>query len=167
MGKYNDSGTGNNTLNPIIPASLWPGDEAYVWGTSFVAGQPPTPGIQQAPNDTNVQFEAVAVGSRSLAVALAPRPGGGAPAGIAVLIVANGNPGVMEVDVENAPADADGIYEVPSAAAYKITTWNGPIGPNGYYNAYAELQPAGDRFVSLECITNPNSVKLTAKISYV
>lgn len=165
MGQYNTSGTGLTTLNPVLPASLWPGDEVYLWGTT---GSIPPAGQIQAPNDSNVVFEAVTVGERSLAANLASRPGGGSAPGVAVLVTANGNPGVMEVDIQNAPVDADGVYQTPTGSSvYKITTWNGPVGPQGYYNAYVELQPLADRFLTLKCITNPNAVKLTAKVIYV
>lgn len=159
MGQYATSGTSNVTLNPVLPAAMWPGDGVYVWGTNSV------PGTIPAPNDANVQFEAVAVGERSLAVALAPRPGGGSAAGIAVIVQANANPGVMEVDIQNAPIDADGIYLTPSAT-YKLTVWTGPDADGSYFSI-AELQPESDNFVSLKCITNPNGVNLKAKIVYV
>ena len=164
MGLYATSGTGNLTNNTVLPASLYPGDTVYLWGTSFVAGQPPTPGIVQAPNDSNVQFESPAVGSRSLSAALAPRPGGGAPTGISVLVVASANPGAAEVDVQVSPSDSDGSYLTP-ANAYKLTTWT--AGANGQFFAWAELQPVGDQFVSLKLISNPNTVKFTAKLNYV
>jgi hypothetical protein len=165
MGQYATSGSESFTRNPITPTAMWPGDDVYVWGTSFVAGQPPTPGQIQAPNDDNVQFEAVAVDERSLAVYLTPRPGGGAPAGCIVQIIANGNPGVMEVDVQDAGIDADGAYQTNlSSAAYKITTWTQEM---NVWTAWAELQPEGAKFISLLCITNPNGVSLKAKISYV
>lgn len=168
MGQYATSGTGSTVLNTVLPAVLWPGDEVYVWGTAQAAGAAPTPGQIQAPNDSNVVMEAITVGERSLAAALAPRPGGGYPPGIAVLITLSANPGVMEIDVQNAPMDADGVYQTPTGSAvYKITTWNGPTGPSNLYNAYVELEPESDRFVTLKCITNPNGVKATAKISYV
>lgn len=165
MGKYFTSGTGLLTLNPVLPTALYPGDDVYVWGTSFVAGQPPTPGQIQTPNDTNIQFEAVTVGERSLAVALAPRPGGGV-AGVMVQLRASANPGVMEVDVQDAGVDADGSYITDTvSAAWKITVWT--LAGDGTYVAWTELQPEGGRFISLKCITNPNAVTLTAKVSYV
>lgn len=167
MPQYNTSGTGNLTLNPIIPACLWPGDEVWLFGTSFAAGQPPTPGIIQTPNDSNVNFEAAAVGEASISASLASRPGGGSPSGASVLVMANANPGVMEVDVQLAPMDADGAYLLPTAASYKINSWTGPVGPNAYYFAWAEFQPLGDVFVRLKVITNPNGVKLAAKLNYV
>src|SRR6266849_2476261 len=102
MPPYATSGTENQTLNTTPATALWPGDQVYVLGTSFVAGQPPTPGIIQAPNDTNVQFEAVTIDERTIAVALAPRPGGGAPPGVMVQVTADSNPGVAEIDVEDA-----------------------------------------------------------------
>ena len=166
MPQYATSGSGNLTPNPVLPATLYPGDSVYLLGTSFVAGQPPTPGIIQAPNDANVQFEAAAVGERSLSANLASRPGGGAAPGASILVVANGNPGVMEVDVQVAPMDADGAYLTPSAT-YKITVWTGPTGPNGYYFGWIELQPTADLFISVLVVTNPNGVKLTAKLNYV
>src|ERR1700680_1449895 len=119
MAQYATSNTGSLVLNPVSPAILGPGDSVYLWGTSFVAGQPPTPGIIQAPNDANVQFETVVVNERSIACNFQPRPGGGNAAGASIMVIANGNPGVMEVDVQVSPMDADGAYLTPSAS-YKI-----------------------------------------------
>lgn len=164
MGQYATTGTGNLTLNTQLPAALYPGDEVYLFGLSYVAASGPTPGQIQAPNEGNVLFETAAVGSRSLAAALAPRPGGAA-AGVSVLVIANADPGVMEVDVQVSPSDSDGSYLTPTNTAYKITTWTAAAG--GKFVAWTELQPSGDNFISLKVITNPNAVKLTAKLSYV
>lgn len=167
MGQYANSGTGLMTLNPVIPAALWPGDSAWLFGTAQAAGQPPTPGQIQAPNDTNVVPEAAAVGERSLACSLASRPGGGAAPGVSVLVIASGNPGVMEVDVQTSPRDCDGAYLTPTgSSAYQLTTWTGPQ-PDGTYFAWTELEPLSDVFLSLKVITNPNTVKLAAKVNYV
>ena len=165
MGQYATSGTGNISANTQLPAALWPGDEVYLFGTSFVAASGPTPGQIQAPNDANVQFETVTVGERSLSAALAPRPGGGQAAGISVLVVASANPGAAEIDVQVSPSDSDGTYLTPSNSAYKLTTWT--AAGNGQFFAWTELQPSGDNFISLKVIANPNSVKFTAKLSYV
>lgn len=167
MGQYANSGKGTMAVNPILPAALYPGDDIYILGTSFVAGQPPTPGQIQTPNDSNVNFEAFAIGARSLAVVLASRPGGGAPPGVIIQITANANPGVMEIDVQDAAIDADGAYLTNASAtnAWKITTWTATN--DGKWTAWTELQPEGTRFMSLKCITNPNAVSLTAKVSYV
>lgn len=165
MGQYNTSGTESFVRNPILPTAMWPGDDVYVWGTSFVAGQPPTLGQIQAPNDDNVQFEAVALDERSLAVQLVPRPGGGAPAGCIVQVTANASPGALEVDVQDAGIDADGAYQTNlSSASYKITIWTQE---GAVWTAWAELQPEGGRFITLLCVANPNAVSLKAKISYV
>lgn len=165
MPAYATSNTDNLTLNTTPATAIQPGDEVYVLGTSFVAASGPTPGQIQAPNDTNVIFESVTVGERSIAVALAPRPAGGAAPGIMVQVNANGNPGAAEIDVQDSAIDADGCYLTPtSSTAYKLTTWtqNGAV-----WTAWAELQPEGARFVSLKVVANPNTVKFTAKIAYV
>ncbi len=165
MPPYATSGTENQTLNTTPATALWPGDQVYVLGTSFVAGQPPTPGIIQAPNDTNVQFEAVTIDERTIAVALAPRPGGGAPPGVMVQVTADSNPGVAEIDVEDAAIDADGAYELnTSSTAYKITTFTqeGTV-----WTGWTQLQPEGAGFITLRVVLNPNSSKWKAKIVYV
>lgn len=162
MGQYATSGSNNRTLNTALPTGLVPGGECYVFGTVTA-----TPGVSPAPNDTNVQFEAVTVGERSLSVALGSRPGGGAAPGISVQVNASGNPGAAEIDVQTSPVDADGAYQTPTgSAAYKITTWTGPLS-DGSYTAFAELQPLADRFASLKVIANPNTVKFTGKIVYI
>lgn len=168
MPQYATNNTGNLTLNTQQPSILWPGDSLYLLGTSQVAGQPPTPGIIQAANDTNVQFETAGVNYTSIAASFAPRPGGGAAPGASILVVANGNPGVMEVDVQLSPMDSDGSYLLPTGSStYKINSWTGPTGPNGYYFAWEEFEPLSDFFARLKVITNPNAVKLTAKLNYV
>jgi hypothetical protein len=164
MGKYTNSGTNTLALNPTLPTCLYPGDYKYVWGTSVASGSSPTPGQIQTPNDTNINFESPAVASRSLAVALAPRPGGGAPPGVIVQVNASGNPGAAEVDIQDAAIDADGAYLTPTNSSYKLTSWtqNG-----GVWTAWAELQPESGNFVSLKLVANPNAVNFTAKIIYV
>ncbi len=156
------------TINPTLPTVLYPGDDKYLFGTSVAAGAPPTPGQIQAPNDSNIVLEAVAVGERSIAVALAPRPGGGAVAGIMVEVIASANPGVCEIDVQDAGIDADGAYLTQTTStAYKITVWTALTDGSGRYVGYTQLQPEGGRFISLKCITNPNGVSFAAKLSYV
>ncbi len=165
MPQYKTNGSGLMTLNTEFPTVLFPGDEKYVFGLSHAEGQPPTPGQIDAPNDTNCVFETVAVAEASIAVALAPRPTGGAP-GVMVQIVASADPGVCEFDVQDAAIDADGAYILPTAStAYIINTWTAVAG--GLFTAWTELQPEGGRFVRIKCITNPNTVKFKAKIVYV
>ena len=164
MGQYATSGTNSGTPNTTPATMLSPGDEVYVFGTSWVSGQPPTPGQIQAPNDSNVNFEAVTIGERSIAVCLAPRPGGGAPPGLMVQINASASPGASEIDVQDSAIDADGCYLTPAGGSYKITAWtqNG-----GIFTAWVELQPESGPFVSLKVVLNPNTVKFTAKLKYV
>jgi hypothetical protein len=115
-----------------------------------------------------VQFEAAAVGEASIAANMASRPGGGAAPGASVLIMLNGNPGVMEVDIQTSPMDADGAYLLPTGSGvYKITGWTGPVGPKNYYFAWAELEPLSDVFMRIKVITNPNNVLIAAKVNYV
>lgn len=168
MPSYQNSGLGTMTPNPTLPTVLWPGDEKYVFGTSVAAGTPPTPGIIQTPNDSNVVTEAVVVGERSIAVALAPRPGGGAVGGIMVQAIASANPGAAEIDVQDAAVDADGAYLTQTtSAAYKMTVWTALTDGSGRYISTTQLQPEGGRFISLKVIANPNAVTFTAKIVYV
>jgi hypothetical protein len=166
MPAYNTSNTGNLTDNPVLPSVLWPGDDIYLFGLSYVAASGPTPGQIQAANDANVLFETVTVNERSISVALAPRPGGGSAPGIMVQVFANAAPGAAEIDVQDAAVDADGAYLTPNNTAYKLTAWT-QLGGSAIYTAWTELQPEGGRFMSLKCIANPNAVKFTAKVSYV
>ncbi len=164
MPAYATSGTSSMVRNPSLPVVLYPGDDTYVFGTSYDTTKGPTPGQIQTANDDNVLFEAAALGARSVAVALAPRPGGGVP-GLMVQVTANANPGAAEIDVQDAAIDADGAYQTnSSSASYKITVWT-QVG--AVWTAWTELQPEGGRFVSLKVIANPNIVKFTAKLSYV
>lgn len=167
MPAYANSGTNSLSVNPVLPTVLYPGDEKYVFGTSVAAGTPPTPGIIQTPNDSNVIAEVVTVGERSIAVALAPRPGGGAPPGIQVQITCNINPAAAtEVDIQDAAVDADGAYVTQTTStAYKVTAW---VLNGGVYTATVELQPEGGRFITLKVVAIVGAtLALTAKIVYV
>jgi hypothetical protein len=151
------------TPNPILPTILWPGDFKYLFGTS-----PNTPGTISTPNDSNVVTEAVVVGERSIAIVLAPRPGGGAPPGLMVQVIASANPGAAEIDVQDAAVDADGAYLTQTtSSAYKITTWTILGDASGRYIGTTELQPEGAGFITLKVIANPNAVTFTAKALYV
>jgi hypothetical protein len=161
---YNTSSTKSLVLNPVPATVLWPGDEVYLLGTSFKSGNPPTPGIPQGANDSNVQFEAAIATQRSIAIALAPRPGGGAPPGLIIQITASADPGASEIDVQDAVVDADGAYLTPTSATYKITAWTHS---GALFTAWAEFQPESGPFVSLLVVTNANGVKWTAKAKYV
>lgn len=160
MPQYATSGSLSLVPNTTPPACLWPGDEAYQFGTSaFVPGNP------QKPTDATVQFETVTVAERSIAVNLANRPGGGSPAGVEVRVFANANPGAAEIDVQIANVDADGAYTTPSgSAAYKITVWTQE--GNQWVGA-ADLQPLGAPFMTLNVVANPNAVKFWSKVTYV
>ena len=164
MPKYNDSGTNNQTLNPVLPTALYPGDDKYVWGLSYNPAVGPTPGQIQTPNDSNVLPEAVATGDASIAVNLVSRLGGSAP-GVIVQITTESNPGASEFDIQDSAVDADGAYITPNTNPnYKITTWTN----NGaYWTANVEFQPEGGRFMRLKCVTNANGGTFQAKVSYV
>jgi len=158
--QYQNSGLETMALNPILPTVLLPGDETYVFGTMVY-----TPGQSQKPNDSNVVFEAVTLDERSIAVTLAPRPGGGTPPGVMVQIVANANPGVAEIDVQDAAVDADGAYETQTTStAYKLTVWTQE---GAVWISTTQLQPEGGHFITLLVVANPNAVSFTAKIIYV
>jgi hypothetical protein len=149
--------------NPVLPTVLWPGDFKYVFGTS-----PNLPGQIPTPNDSNVVTEAVVVGERSIAVALAPRPGGGAPPGVQVQVIASANPGAAEIDVQDASVDADGAYLTQTtSAAYKLTVWTALGDGSGRFISTTELQPEGTQFISLKVIANPNAVTFTGKVTYI
>ena len=168
MPSYANSGLGTLTLNPVLPTVLYVGDEKYVFGTSVAVGQPPTPGIIQTPNDSNVVLEAVTVGERSIAVALAPRPGGGSPPGVMIQVVASANPGAAEIDVQDAAVDADGAYLTQTTStAYKLTVWTLLGDGSGRYISTTQLQPEGGHFISLKVVLNPNAISYAAKIVYI
>ena len=162
MPQYQNSGTGSLAVNPVLPVALWPGDDAWLLGTSTL-----TPGVQQKPTDANVVLEAVTVGERSLACVLASRPGGGAPPSLMVFVIASANPGAAEIDVQDSGTDSDGGYQTPTGStAYKITTWTALTDGSGKYVGWTELSPEAGRFISLKVIANPNAVNFAAKVSY-
>jgi hypothetical protein len=158
MPKYYDSGTNNYTLNPVAPTVIYPGDDKYLFGTA-----PNTPGVQQAANDSNVEFEAVGVGERSIAVQLARGSQGSAPGAI-VEVIADADPGAAEIDIQDSAVDADGAYITPANGANTINAFTN----NGaYWIAIAELQPSPGGFTTLKMVANPNAVNWRAKIRYV
>lgn len=162
MPAYATSGTGSMVPNTALPTVLWPGDQKYVFGTS-----PNNPGQISTPNDSNVITEAVVVGERSIAVQLASRPGGGAPPGCMVQVIASANPGAAEIDVQDAAVDADGAYLTQTtSAAYKMTVWTALTG-SAQWISTTELQPEGAGFITLKVIANPNGVSYTGKIIYI
>jgi hypothetical protein len=161
--QYSNSGLGTMTPNPVLPTILWPGDEKYVFGTS-----PNLPGQISTPNDSNVVTEAVVVGERSIAIALAPRPGGGALPGVIIQAIASANPGVAEIDVQDAAVDADGAYLTQTTStAYKMTVWTALTDGTGRYISTTQLQPEGGHFITLKVVLNPNAVSYTAKVVYI
>lgn len=167
MPQYATANTNNNSLNTQLPSVLWPGDSLYLFGLSFIAANGPTPGQIIAANDSNVLPETAAANATSIAAAFAPRPGGGAAPGASILVIANANPGVMEVDVQLSPMDSDGSYALPTGSTtFKINTWTQMGGSTNWF-AWAEFEPLSDFFARLKVITNPNAVKLTAKLNYV
>lgn len=160
MPQYATSNSESLAVNTVVPACLWPGDEAYPFGTATLV-----PGSPQKPTDATVQFEAVALDERSIAVNLAARPGGGVAPGVEVRVFANANPGAAEVDVQVSNVDADGAYTTPSGnAAYKITAWTQE---GNIWVGAADLQPLGAPFMTLLVVANPNAVAFWAKATYV
>lgn len=159
MPPYQTSGTGNLTLNPAAPTVLQQGDDFYPFGVVN-----PAPGQQSKPNDSNVQFEAVTVGERSIACQLNYGPAR-SPGAVIVQVFANANPGAAEIDIQDAGVDADGAYATPTgSAAYKLTAWT-QLGASANYMAYAEINPEAGRFVTLKVIANPNAVQFWGKLS--
>jgi hypothetical protein len=83
-----------------------------------------------------------------------------------VEIVFSANPGVFEVDIEEAAIDAESSYLLNSSStAYKITA--ATARPDGTYVAWAELQPQGGAFLRLNMVALANVVTTKAKVVYV
>jgi hypothetical protein len=83
-----------------------------------------------------------------------------------VEIVFSANPGVFEVDIEEAAIDAESSYLLNSSStAYKITV--ATARPDGTYVAWAELQPQGGAFLRLNMVALANVVTTKAKVVYV
>jgi hypothetical protein len=157
---YNTSGTESLAVNPVLPSVLLPGDQKYLFGTT-----PYLPGQVSEPNDANVVTEAVILDERSIAIQLAPRPGGGAPPGLHVIAIASANPGAAEIDIQDAGIDADGAYQTQTTSpAYKMTVWTqeGPV-----WVASTQLQPEGGKFLTALIVANPNAVSFIVKAMYV
>lgn len=157
MPAYSTSGSDSFVPDPVPPIALGPGDSCYMFGVG-----PAT--MTQDVTDANVLPETVVVGERSIAITCTARPGGGAPAGLIIQLFANGNPGGIEVDLQDAGVNAEGFYETPLNAANKITVWT-QEGAN--WVSYAEFQPEAGKFNTLLVVALPNAVKIWAKASYI
>jgi hypothetical protein len=152
---YNGSGSNSLTRNPVPPTVLYPGDSKYLFGVS-----PNTPGTISTPNDDNVEAETLVDGNASIAICLAPRPGGGAPPGLMVQVFMTADPGAAEVDVQDAAVDADGAYITVDQIT--VFTNNGSV-----YVAWTELEPEAGAFIRVACVLNPNAVSMVVKATYV
>lgn len=157
------------TQNP--PAALLPGDWKYLFGTSSVVATGPTPGVIQAPNDANVQYEDITVPmasaaavARSIAAQLCPVPG--RPPGAMIQLVWPADPGVFTCQVQESARDEDGLYLLNAAsAAYTINAATA-VG-DGRYTAWTELQPQGGGFIRLKFTALAGSKLVSAKLVYV
>jgi hypothetical protein len=110
-------------------------------------------------------MEAIVAGQKSAAVQLSSLPGRNP--GAMWEIVFSGDPGVFEIDIEDAANDTDNAYILNlSNAAFKITAV-GKVGTDGKRYIYVELQPVGAVFQRLNMVALTNVVNVQAKVVYV
>lgn len=158
MPPYATSGQGTVALNTALPTVLQQGDDFYPFGTA-----PYTPGAISKPNDTNVQFESVSIGERSIAWTIDHGPAQ-APRSLFVQAFASANPGAAEIDIQDAGIDADGAYATPATGNKLGTTWT-QVGASGVYTAQVATTQEVGKFSSLKVIANPNAVQFWVKVN--
>ena len=131
---------------------LNPGGWAYVFGLPLTT--PPSIG------PSNILAEKVVAGEASLAVCLGLGQPGNPPPMVSVEVHFAANPGVFEIDVQEADTDADAFYLTPSAAAYTFSAVNGVT-----FNGRVDLPSTGGKFMRLFMKTITNNVNCWAKIT--
>lgn len=138
-----------SNLSPLSLAQ--PGDSAYLFGTLSA-------GATQLPiTDSTVTGESPALGTASIAVTLPSRDTPGVPL-ISLEGFFSAAPGVFEIDIQEADTDADGLYILPSAAAYTVTAVNATT------QAFrVDLSPTGGKFLRVKLISRANAVTLVVK----
>lgn len=141
-----------SVISNISPLALsQPGDAAYLFGTLSA-------GATQLPiTDSTVTGETPALGTASIAVTLPSRDTPGVPL-ISLEGFFSAAPGVFEIDIQEADTDADGLYILPSAAAYTVTAVNATT------QAFrVDLSPTGGKFMRVLLKTRTNAVSLVLK----
>jgi hypothetical protein len=111
-------------------------------------------------SDTNVMIEEIAAGIASLSVCLSTgRPFSGPPA-VTVEIHFDSDPGVAEIDIQEADTDADAFYITPAAGAYTVVPTR-----TAQFVTRVDLSPTGGKFMRLYMKTLPQDADVWAKIS--
>jgi hypothetical protein len=140
----------------LSPIALARGESAYVWGVlAATATQLPI-------NEGNVAVEEVAAGTASLAVNIAGGEIEGAVPTVLIEIHFDVDPGVAEIDVQEADTDADAFYILPTAAAYTVVPTR-----TGNINTRVDLSPTGGKFLRLFMKTLPNDADCWAKVTRI
>lgn len=138
----------------ISPLALsTPGDSAYLFGTLST-------GATQLPiTDSTVTGESPVAGTASIAITLPSRDGGAVPM-ISFEGFFSGAPGVFEIDIQESDTDADGLYILPTAAAYKVTAVDATT------QAFrVDLNPTGGKFMRVKLVSRANAVSLVLKVT--
>jgi hypothetical protein len=130
---------------------LNPGGKIYVWG--LPATTPPSI------SDRNLAVEEVAAGTASMSVCLATGTGFNSPPMVCIEIHFDSDPGVAEIDIQEAESDADAYYITPAAAAYTVVPTR-----TGNINTRVDLSPTGGGFLRLFMKTLPNDADCWASI---
>lgn len=142
-----------SNLSPVSPN---PGDSVYLFGKLLAAA------TQLPVNETNSDFEAVTVGTPSIAACISNRKEAGSAPAVSLELIANGNPGAANFQLQEASTDADACYLTPSAAAYTITSFT-QKGSN--WVAFVDDIPTGGKFMRVLPSANPNGVSWKAKLT--
>lgn len=110
-------------------------------------------------SDSNVSVEEIAQGIASMSVCLATGRPFSPPPMVCIEIHFDSDPGVAEIDVQEADTDADGFYILPTAAAYTVVPTR-----TGNINTRVDLSPTGGGFLRLFMKTLPNDADVWASI---
>jgi hypothetical protein len=138
----------------LSPIALQKGESCYVFGVlSATATQLPV-------NEGNVAVEEVPAGTASIAVNLQAGSESQPPPMLCIEIHFDSDPGVAEIDVQEADTDADAFYITMSNANYTIVPTR-----TGNINTRVDLNPTGGKFLRLFVKTLPNDADMWAKIT--
>lgn len=149
-----------NAIAPVVSnnsgLALNPGDSVYLLGTL-------TAGSTQLPvGDNNVTPEAVAAGVSSISACISGRKEAGGPPAVSLMLIFDANPGVFNVQLQEASTDADGCFLTPTAAAYTITA---ATQKGSRWVAFVDDIPTGGKFMRVLVSLNPNAVNILAKLT--
>lgn len=144
------------------PTDLKPGDSCWLFGKVPAANA-------GGADDALILGEQPAAGTSSIPICITPPPQGGPPPMVtfefsfyATGTLVPADPGVFEIDIQEADTDADAFYILPTNATYKVTVVVAVT-----FKARADFSPTGGKLMRVKLVTRTNGVDLAAKASRI